>query len=222
MKQKFGLVFILTMALVSCKASVSGIDAARETNHAFMVSEDGVFQIQFFADAFSDGMDTHYFGEKTGMTFQTSTSGLTMKCQSQNYCYIDINLKSKDFSDAFYKYANGSAGLWALLIGPDAQTFYEEFLSPWSSQNPKRLTYSGIGVLEYEKTVFINYDKIGQIFCKKRTLDLIGTEVQSHYACWFTYQNAFASVFDAYEYTRNSTRAAWKSMDDEIIALGLD
>ena len=213
---------LITIALISaCKSSPSDVNAARDSNEGTMISSDGVFEIIFKANAFEDGMDQHFHGDKQGMKFTSRTSGMVMGCTSNEYCYLNVDLSSNDFAYTYHQYKDEKAGLCAMIIGQDAKNFYETFLSPWATVSPTRRTFGGVNMLEYKKTVFINYDNIGEIFCLKRKLD-IDQETKDHYACFLTYKNAYTTEIEEFEYERNSEDIAWDSIRNEISDLGLD
>lgn len=227
MFRKFTFILLISSIAYACKQSgdSSKLDAARGSNQGYMVSANGKFEIQFFKEAFIDGMDERFFGNRKGMSFKSQTGGIDFKCVEHNYCKLYLDMHSEDFADTQYKYADGKAGFWALLLGKDAENFYEEFLTPWAKQKADNLSFDGVLVDQSEKLVFINYDKIGQIICKKRqitntTIQRV-TDPDSHYACWFSYQNAFTDVEAARDYTRKSTYTAWESLEDEIEQKGL-
>lgn len=226
-KKLYSILLFTFFLMSSCKQSEDGtkLDAARGSNQGYMVTDNGKFEIQFYKEAFIDGMDRSFFGNRKGMSFKSKTGGIDFECIEHNYCKLDLDMHSEDFADTKYKYADGKAGFWALLIGDDAERFYEIFLTPWAKQNEKNISFDELLVDEFEKLVFINYDNVGQIYCKKRRLTNTTiqrvTNPKSHYACWFTYHDAFTDIEAARDYTRKSTYTAWESLDIEIEQKGL-
>lgn len=215
---KFIYIFFLTGTLFSCKIKpdVSKTTAEKGSSNAILESKEGVFEIYFYKDAFEDGLDASYFGERTSINYESQTSGLKFLCLKNKNCKLTLDLKNEDFRFVRFKSNEGSAKFDAILNNEDSKIIFESLLTPWRSLKPAEIKLKETKVIEETKLVFLNYDKFGSIFCKRRHIPS-SSIINYHYSCWFRY-NEVRSLFD--ENTQYSNGDAedeiWSKLISEI------
>lgn len=206
--------FLLLLSLSACKtAQDSSAKAEKDSNWGSYWSAEEKFEVNFLSNAFDDGMDENFHGNRKFISFESTTGGLKFKCP-QGSCKLTIDGKSTDFVAARYRSVDDEAGFQFVLNNFDSQTFYEKVLIPWSTIKPDIQSVNGLDVVTEEKLIFLNYDKIGRINCQKKYRQT--DSEKPFYACWFQYKGATNISKDYTDQSRGDEDKIWLEFEQEL------
>jgi hypothetical protein len=181
-----------------------------------MIVSPGKFNVTFLPKAFVDGMDLFYHQDRKNIKFSSTRKSVVFNCPNSHLCSMFINANSSEFFHSNYVSDGKISGFESIILGSDAKRIYEDVFVPWSE--PEKKVVKTIGehdIIEQEKLVFINYDEIGSIFCRKRFPET--NPENAHYACWFKYNDAITiKNRDVKNFSTSTNKYPWSALDQQV------